>query len=133
MLTEVQLTAARLTGRGKIARVVCETLSISERTLRYWKALPGFSDEVERVRRNAWQPDPEGTLLDALTATRQDGVDWNARIMAARLLIEIEARRPPEPSTIHAPGTIHVYHPALPPPDDQPAEEPVEEAVLADD
>ena len=115
MLSEVQLTAARLTGRRKIARVVCETLSISPRTLRYWKNLPGFAEEAERVRANAWQPDPEGTLLDALTATKQDGVDWNARIMAARLLIEIEARRPPEPPT--PAGVIRVYAPQLPPPE----------------
>jgi hypothetical protein len=122
VLTEVQLTAARLVGRGKNGPTICETLSISPRTLRYWKALPGFAEEAERVRQNAWQPTGEGTLLDALTATKNDGIDWVARLGAARELIRIEANRPPAEETGRQPGErrVTVYAaPQEPPPEEE--------------
>jgi len=55
---------------------VADTLERSTRTIERWRELPGFAAEVERVRANSERPNARGVLVDALSARRDDGVDW---------------------------------------------------------
>jgi len=51
-------------------------------------ASPASGQRSERVRAQSANPTAEGTLLDALSARKDDGVNWQARIAAA-----VELRR----------------------------------------
>jgi hypothetical protein len=76
-VTEKQLAAAGMLGRGRSTSTVAETLGISARTIERWQKLAGFAAEVARVRGNSERPTPRGVLLDALSARRDDGIDWS--------------------------------------------------------
>ena len=107
-MTEKQLAAAGMLGRGRSAKTVAETLEVSTRTIERWRKLPGFGDEVERVRAHSGRPHARGVLLDALSARRDDGVDWSARLRAAQQLLALEDDDPvaAEPrSVIYVPRT----------------------------
>ena len=104
-MTEKQLAAAGMLGRGRSASVVAETLDVSTRTIERWRTLPGFAAEVERVRANSDHPTPRGVLLDALSARRDDGVDWSARLRAAQQLLALG-----EGDSAAAPGSV-IYVP----------------------
>jgi transposase-like protein len=108
-VTEVQLAAAGMLGRGKTYGAVARTVGVSERTLYNWAAkVPGFAEEVERVRALSSNPEPRGVLLDALSARRDDGVDWNARVRAAEKLLALPVDEPedePAPIIVYAPAT----------------------------
>jgi transposase-like protein len=106
-VTEVQLAAAGMLGRGKTYGAVARTVGVSERTLYNWAKVPGFAEEVERVRALSSRPEPRGVLLDALSARRNDGVDWNARLRAAEKLLALPDDEPED-----EPVTIVVYAPA---------------------
>ncbi len=89
-MTEKQLAAAGMLGRGRSVKRVAETLGISTRTVERWRKVPGFAGEVEGVQANSQQPNARGVLLDALSARRDDGVDWSARLRAAQQLLALD-------------------------------------------
>ena len=74
-------------GRGRQVKAVAETLGVNPRTVSRWRRVPAFAAEEERARASAERPSPRGVLLDALMATRNDGVDWPSRLAAARALL----------------------------------------------
>ncbi len=88
MLSESQVTCARMIARGHSRRMIARTLHIGRETIRQWERDPEFAQEVERAVERGGAPDPRGVLLDALTARRDDGVDWQARLKAAFALLE---------------------------------------------
>jgi hypothetical protein len=68
---------------------------VQPRTLQRWRSsVPGFAEEVNRVRASSTTPDPRNILLDALAATKTDGVDWQARMAAAKALLALDAGEP---------------------------------------
>jgi Homeodomain-like domain len=83
--------AAGMKGRGASTKQIADTFGVSLRTVERWgecypdgrDRVPGFRAEVERVRAQSANPTAEGTLLDALSARKDDGVNWQARIAAA--------------------------------------------------
>jgi len=86
---------------------VARTVGVSERTLYNWAAkVPGFAEEVERVCALSSKPEPRGVLLDALSARRDDGVDWGNRLRAAEKLLTLPDDEPEE-----EPGRVIVYAP----------------------
>ena len=93
-MNEKQLAAAGMLGRGRSTKTVADTLDVSTRTIERWRKLPGFADEVERVRANSERPTARGVLLDALSARRDDGVDWSARLRATQQLLALEDEEP---------------------------------------
>ncbi len=97
-MNEKQLAAAGMLGRGRSVQTVADTLERSARTIERWRKLPGFAAEVERVRANSERPNARGVLLDALSARRDDGVDWSARLRAAQQLLTLEQDGPVEPA-----------------------------------
>jgi len=111
-MTETQLAAAGLLGRGKSQNAVCKILGVSISTLKRWNHLPDFQAERARVAEASRTPDPEGVLLDALCATRGDGVDWTSRLNAAKQLLNLRADDPaaPDDGAEPTPPTI-VYVP----------------------
>jgi hypothetical protein len=90
VLTEVQATCAGMLARGRSARWCARTLHLSPHTIRAWREEPDFQAELERVRARGGKPDPYGTLLDALAARKDDGIDWPSRVRAASLLVGLE-------------------------------------------
>jgi len=100
MLTETQAAAAGLLARGKSGRFVQKTLGIGWATLRAWKDDPEFQREYERVRARGGAPDPRGTLIDALAARRDDGVDSPSRVRAAITLIDLQAAPDPDDAAV---------------------------------
>ena len=121
--------AAGMKGRGASTKQIADTFGVSLRTVERWgecypdgrERVPGFRAEVERVRAQSANPTAEGTLLDALSARKDDGVNWQARIAAA-----VELRRgqngisaTPAATNVH----LTIYRtvegePTVPPPDD---------------
>ncbi len=91
MLSEVQVTTARLLASGRSARSVGRMLHVGRDTIRKWQRDPEFVDEYERALARGGAPDPRATLLDALSARRDDGVDWPSRLRAALALLEQDA------------------------------------------
>jgi hypothetical protein len=91
-----KLMAAGLLARGGTQAHVSSLLSppVSVRTLRRWLKEPAFQAEMQRVQENAKGPDPEGVLLDALSATTDDGIRWDVRVKSA-----IELRNRPQPGS----------------------------------
>ena len=93
-MNEKQLAAAGMLGRGRSTNKVHETLDVSTRTIERWRKLPGFAAEVARVRASSERPNARGVLLDALSARRDDGVDWSARLRAAQQLLTLDEDDP---------------------------------------
>jgi len=93
-MNEKQLAAAGMLGRGRSMQTVADTVDRSTRTIERWRKLPGFAAEVERVRANSERPSARGVLLDALSARRDDGIDWSARLRAAQQLLALEDEDP---------------------------------------
>lgn len=92
-ITPVQRTAAQLLARGLPAQAVADIVNTSSRTIRNWKHIPEFQRvlaETAAATRDA--TDPRGVLIDALTARKDDGIDWTNRVKAALALEELEAR-----------------------------------------
>jgi hypothetical protein len=75
-------------GRGKEVGAVAELVGVHARTVTRWRSLPDFKAEEERARQESSKPTAKGTLLDALSATRTDGIDWQARLGAAKQLLD---------------------------------------------
>jgi hypothetical protein len=90
VLSEVQATCAGMLARGRSGRFCARTLHVSPHTIRAWRDEPDFQAELERVRARGGKPDPHGTLLDALAARKDDGIDWPSRVRAATLLVAME-------------------------------------------
>ena len=103
-------------GRGRGVAATAKTCDRSERTIKRWTAgLPGFAEEIERVRASAAKPDPRGTLIDSLSATRDDRVDWQSRIAGAKALLATGYFDQDEDGPVPTGPTITVL-PAIPPP-----------------
>ena len=94
------MTVARLLATGRSARACARMLGVSPDTIRKWKRDPEFADEYERAVARGGAPDPRTTLLDALTARRDDNVDWPSRVRAALALIEQDAPGDDDRSTV---------------------------------
>jgi len=82
--------------RGRSGRFVMRSLGIGWATLRAWKDDPEFRREYERILARGGEPDPRGTLIDALSARRDDGVDWPSRVRAASMLIDLQSAPAPD-------------------------------------
>jgi hypothetical protein len=95
-LTEIQRIAAAQFGRGKTRKAIANRLEVTERTLTRWRKLPEFQAEEQRVRVNSSSADPRGVLVDALSARRDDGIDWQSRLKAAFALLGDRTEMPPE-------------------------------------
>ncbi len=94
---DLMLTAARLVGIGHTYVAAGRAVSRDESTIRRWSKLSAFQAERERAREESVDPSPRRVLIDALTATKDNGSpDWNARLRAAGHLLELEAQ-PPSP------------------------------------
>jgi Homeodomain-like domain len=112
------LTAAGMRARGRTIPEVADTLGVSKRTVINWTHRPEYKTEHERVTRELNSgPTVEGTLLDALSARKDDGVDWTSRLKAA-----VELRNKPLPEiaaqAAEGPQTVVFYLPAgIPVPD----------------
>jgi len=89
VLTELQGAAAGMIGRGKPLKAVALVLGVSPRTVTRWRGDDDFQAEESRVRDSAGKPNPQGTLLDALSARRDDQVDWVARLNAAKQMLAL--------------------------------------------
>lgn len=92
-ITPVQRTAAQLLARGLTVEAVAGVVNVSTRTIRNWKHIPEFQrtlTETAAATRDA--TDPRGVLIDALTARKDDGIDWTNRVKAALALEELDAR-----------------------------------------
>lgn len=96
---ELLTIAAGMRARGRPWTAVAEATGRNERTCRRWADLAEFKAEVERVRGDL-APTPRGVYVAALTARRDDGIDWGARLRAADALIGLDAAPAPagEPS-----------------------------------
>ena len=79
-----------LRARGRSWVAIADALGVHERTARRWSDLGEFKAEVERVRADL-SPTPRGVYVAALTARKDDGIDWQARIRAADALIVLDA------------------------------------------
>jgi hypothetical protein len=87
---ELLTAAAGMRARGRSWTAIAEATGRNERTCRRWAELPEFKAEVERVRGDL-TPSPRGVFVAALTARKDDGIDWQARLRAADALIEMVA------------------------------------------
>jgi hypothetical protein len=63
---------------------------VARSTIARWNEDPAFREEVERVRGLTDDSTPLGTLVDALAARKDDGIDWPSRLRAALALLELE-------------------------------------------
>jgi hypothetical protein len=84
-------TAAGMRARGRSWVAVAEAVGRNERSCRRWAKLPEFKAEVERAQADL-APTPRGVYIAALTATKTDGIDWQARIRAADALADLDAK-----------------------------------------
>jgi hypothetical protein len=89
-VTERQSTVARMLGRGYSQRHTSSVTGVARSTIASWYKEPVFRAEVERVRELTDDSAPLGTLVDALSARRDDGIDWPSRLRAALALLELE-------------------------------------------
>lgn len=110
-LTDRQLLAAELLGRGMFMRLVAERVGVSPKTIRRWKDIGAFEVAVERARADAVDPTIESTLRSALQAAKRDGTpDWQTRVAAARTLAHLgrtgEGSEPRDEDELQAPRTI---------------------------
>ena len=90
---DLMLTAARLVGSGHTYVSAARAVNRNESTIRRWSKLPQFQAERERALADI-AGTPRSVFLDALTARRDDGVDWASRIRAAERLLELAGRKP---------------------------------------
>jgi len=93
----IQERAAILAGRGWSRRAVASELGTSERSLSRWGRLPEYqllASQVREERLRAEPPTVRAVLEAALTAQKGEGIDWQSRLTAARLLLGA----PDEPS-----------------------------------
>jgi hypothetical protein len=88
---ERMMLGAGLVGRGASCAAASRALGVNEKTVRRWRDVPAFRGEVERVRSDL-TPSPKGVFLAALTATKGDGIDWQARLRAADALLDLEGQ-----------------------------------------
>jgi len=95
LMHEKMTAAAGLVGRGASSAAAARAIGVNERTVRRWREIPAFRAEVERVRADL-TPSAHGVFVQALTARKDDGIDWQARLRAADALIDLEAK-PPSP------------------------------------
>jgi transposase len=94
-VNEVQRVSAGMLGRGKSQNAVAKFAGVTTRTIQNWiRDVDGFAEEVKRVRASSKRPEPRGVLLDALSARRDDGVDWTARVRAAEKLLSLADAEP---------------------------------------
>lgn len=93
-LSPVQRTAAQLLGRGLTIAAVAEVVGVEQRTIYRWKQRDDFQDEVTATREIPVR-DPRGVLIDALTARKDDKIDWTNRVKAAMALMELDAKDDP--------------------------------------
>jgi len=77
-------------GRGYSQRHTSSVTGVARSTIARWNEDPAFRAEVERVRSLTADSTPLGTLVDALSARRDDGIDWPSRLRAALSLLELE-------------------------------------------
>jgi hypothetical protein len=94
-LTEIQRVAAAMLGRGKTRKAVAAKLEVTERTITRWRKLSEFAEEEQRVRVNSSSADPRGVLIDALSARKDDDIDWQSRLKAAFALLGDDTAMPP--------------------------------------
>jgi hypothetical protein len=106
-LTESQRVAASLIGRGATNAQAARTVGVARKTIQRWRQIEAFERLVEDTKGRSESPDPMGTLIDALAATRDDGVDWTARLSAARQLIAAGWGQDDEGGA-EEPGTVRV-------------------------
>ena len=94
---DLMVTAARLVGIGHSYVAAADAVDRDESTIRRWSKLPAFQAERERAREESIDPSPRRVLIDALSATKDNGSpDWNARLRAAEHLLELEAHSRPQ-------------------------------------
>ncbi len=96
----MQTTVAGLLARGRSARSVARQLPIGRDTIRRWQKDAEFIAEYERVLARGGAPDPHGTLLDALSARKDDDIDWPSRLRAALTLLELDGDRDREDDAV---------------------------------
>ena len=113
-LTETQRVVASMIGRGKSTQHCSDVMGPSTRTIARWKNLPAFAAEVERARESSERPDPRGTLIDALSARRDDGIDWAARLTASRALLANGSELLEDGAATSSSGPTITVLPALP-------------------
>jgi hypothetical protein len=89
-VTERQQFVARQLARGYSQRYISRTTGVSRDTIRRWLKDPAFADFVEGTRAQLKGSTALGTLIDALGARKDDGVDWSNRVRAAIVLLGIE-------------------------------------------
>lgn len=93
---DLMVTAARLVGIGHSYVAAADAVGRDESTIRRWSKLPAFQAERERAREESIDPSPRRVLIDALSATKDNGSpDWNARLRAAEHLLELEGKAAP--------------------------------------
>jgi len=93
---DLMVTAARLVGIGHSYVAAARAVGRDESTIRRWSKLPAFQAERERAREESIDPSPRRVLIDALSATKDNGSpDWNARLRAAERLLELEGKSAP--------------------------------------
>ncbi|MGI8478911.1 MAG: hypothetical protein ACR2M2_03500 [Gaiellaceae bacterium] len=90
---DLMSTAARLVGAGHTFVSAARAVNRDESTVRRWSKLPQFQAERERALAGI-AGTPRAVFLDALTARRDDGVDWASRIRAAERLLELAGTQP---------------------------------------
>ncbi len=89
---------AIFTARGKSNVWISEHLGVNISTVERWRARPDVQAEIERTRERMAATDWLTVTLDALlSAMKNDGIDWNARLRAAALLQQSELGNPPPP------------------------------------
>ena len=89
-VTERQSVVARHLARGYSQRYTSTATGVGRTTIREWLKQPAFAAEVERLRAQTDNSTAIGTLIDALGARKDDGVDWSNRVRAAIVLLGID-------------------------------------------
>lgn len=111
-LTVLQRTAASLLARGRNRQQVAVALGVSVGTLSKWRRLPAFQEAEAEAAETARTTTVRGIIMDAmLSARRDDGVDWTARLRAAAMLDQLDERE--AAGTPAAQGGVLVFPDAL--------------------
>lgn len=109
MSTAAKLACAGLLARGATEAHCASVFGISPRTVRRWKKLPAVQAEMQRVKANATEPDPEGVLIDSLAARTDDGVNWTARQRGALEIMALRGQKNGAPQGGHVVMNIVAY------------------------
>jgi hypothetical protein len=82
--------AADLIARNWTHEKVAGEIGCSGKTIQRLIKKPDFQEQVRERRKDvmARYPTVEGVLQEALTATKDDGIEWRTRLEACRLLIK---------------------------------------------